>query len=247
MDSKHTYLINYEKYFKLMKNTGISLLELGVLRGESIRFWRDYFSNGHILGIDTNAVDFIDTTGRVKILKGSQCDIRFLEDAGSVCGPFDIIIDDASHIGEYTKVSFWYLFDNYLKPGGIYVIEDWGTGYYKNFPDGKIYNGYESDTFTIFTRALSGKIDKLSESLHSKNNKIRSLARKVLNYINKGLIKKKFRSHTFGLVGFIKELIDEMGLDIITSSRGNPNIKSVRRFENIDIYPGQIFITKRQK
>ena len=50
---------------------------------------------------------------------------------------FDIIIDDASHIGEFTKRSFWYLFDHHLKPGGLYVIEDWLTGYVDNWPDGK--------------------------------------------------------------------------------------------------------------
>jgi hypothetical protein len=41
---------------------------------------------------------------------------------------FDIIIDDASHIGELTKTAFWHLFDNHLKPNGLYAIEDWGTG-----------------------------------------------------------------------------------------------------------------------
>ena len=50
---------------------------------------------------------------------------------------FDIIIDDASHIGELTKTSFWHLFDHHLKPGGLYAIEDWGTGYLDDFTDGR--------------------------------------------------------------------------------------------------------------
>jgi len=50
---------------------------------------------------------------------------------------FDIIIDDCSHIGEFTAVSFWHLFDRHLKPGGLYVIEDWGTGYMRGTPDGR--------------------------------------------------------------------------------------------------------------
>ena len=50
-----------------------------------------------------------------------------------------IIIDDCSHIGEFTALSFWHLFDRHLKPGGLYVIEDWGTGYMRGTPDGKAY------------------------------------------------------------------------------------------------------------
>ena len=41
---------------------------------------------------------------------------------------FDIIIDDASHFGDLTKIAFWHLLYNHLKPSGLYVIEDWGTG-----------------------------------------------------------------------------------------------------------------------
>ena len=50
---------------------------------------------------------------------------------------FDIIIDDASHFGDLTKIAFWHLFDNHLKPSGLYVIEDWGTGYWSDWTDGK--------------------------------------------------------------------------------------------------------------
>ncbi len=51
-----------------------------------------------------------------------------------------ILVDNASHIGEYTKESFKILFKNYLKKGGVYVIEDWGTGYWSTWPDGKKYD-----------------------------------------------------------------------------------------------------------
>jgi hypothetical protein len=50
---------------------------------------------------------------------------------------FDIIIDDASHFGDLTKIAFWHLFDNHLKPSRLYVIEDWGTGYWSDWTDGK--------------------------------------------------------------------------------------------------------------
>jgi hypothetical protein len=36
-----------------------------------------------------------------------------------------------------TKVAFWHLFDNHLKPSGLYVIEDWVTGYCDDWSDGR--------------------------------------------------------------------------------------------------------------
>ncbi len=38
--------------------------------------------------------------------------------------PLDLVIDDASHLFEQTRVSFNALFP-YVRPGGLYVIEDW--------------------------------------------------------------------------------------------------------------------------
>src|SRR5262249_50712821 len=54
---------------------------------------------------------------------------------------FDIVIDDASHHGMLTKQSFDMLFTRRLAPGGLYVIEDWGTGYFETWPDGKALQG----------------------------------------------------------------------------------------------------------
>jgi len=62
----------------------------------------------------------------------------FLSEVACKTAPegFDIIIDDASHLGKLTKIAFWHLFETHLKGGGFYVIEDWGTGYWSDWPDG---------------------------------------------------------------------------------------------------------------
>ena len=39
----------------------------------------------------------------------------------------DLVIDDASHVYQETRSSFNSIFP-YLKPGGIYIVEDWGVG-----------------------------------------------------------------------------------------------------------------------
>lgn len=43
-------------------------------------------------------------------------------------GPFDVIIDDGSHVGEHQWTSFRALIDH-VKPGGWYVLEDLSTSY----------------------------------------------------------------------------------------------------------------------
>lgn len=44
--------------------------------------------------------------------------------------PFDVIVDDGSHIVHHQMLSFEYLFLNALKPGGLYVIEDLQTSFH---------------------------------------------------------------------------------------------------------------------
>lgn len=120
----------------------INLLEIGVDKGGSLRLWQDYFPHGNIVGIDWEPPKDFVPGERIQIFKGSQDDEQFLSRVANQAAPdgFDIIIDDASHVGELTKRTFWHLFDNHLKPGGLYVIEDWGTGYWDDWPDGKAIN-----------------------------------------------------------------------------------------------------------
>ena len=46
--------------------------------------------------------------------------------------PLDLVIDDASHMYQPTKASFEALFPC-LRPGGLYVIEDWAWTHWKEF------------------------------------------------------------------------------------------------------------------
>ncbi len=46
--------------------------------------------------------------------------------------PIDVVIDDASHLYEPTRASFETLFP-LLRPGGLYLIEDWQWSYYTDF------------------------------------------------------------------------------------------------------------------
>lgn len=203
-DKTSNYLRNYESHFGELVDKNVKLLELGIHYGGSLQMWRDYFENGLIIGIDLKPVTIEDSTGRIKCFQGCQEDIGFLKKVAAQYAPdgFDIIIDDCSHIGKLTRTSFWFLFDNHLKKGGIYVIEDWGTGYWDSWPDG------------------------------------RSIQKKKIDD------EHRIPSHDYGMVGFIKELIDECGMGDITHKKfGKPPTKT-SRIEKMFISPGIVFIIK---
>lgn len=143
------YIDTYEELFSDLKIRPVRILELGVLSGASLLMWEDYFTHidTQIVGLDMNPpIDFSEHNlyeDRIFQYQGFQDDVVLLEKIVKAHGPFDIIIDDASHRMAPTHRSWSYLKDH-LKPGGFYVIEDWGTGYWdksRGF-DGEEYKGY---------------------------------------------------------------------------------------------------------
>ena len=220
-DKSQLYLNNYERYFQSIADQNVKLLELGIDKGGSLLMWRDFFQNGRIVGLDLEYFDVDDPKGKIKVYQGDQRDVNLLSRIGGECAPegFDIIIDDASHIAEFTKISFWHLFDNHLKPGGIYVIEDWRTGYWDAWPDGKKYkqpNPEKASSFRLFRK------EKRDKSL--------------------------FPSHSYGMVGLVKQLVDELGMDAITNpARNGLSPQRFPKFQRMEICPGQVFIVKAAK
>ena len=71
---------------------------------------------------------------------------------------FDIIIDDAAHIGHLAKKSFDVLARGHLKPDGLYVIEDWGTGYWRDWPDGVPYTSVHLGQNRSFGAGMVGLV-----------------------------------------------------------------------------------------
>jgi len=134
----HFYTRHYQTHFKKFKFKSINLLEIGVggyddpeIGGSSLRMWRKYFPFGRIYSLDIYDKSS-QQERRIKIFKGSQVDVSFLEKVTSEIGELDIIIDDGSHINEHVIETFRILFPK-LKDGGIYVIEDTQTSYWPEY------------------------------------------------------------------------------------------------------------------
>lgn len=153
----HFYTQHYQLHFNPYKYKKISLFEIGVggyenplSGGESLRMWKSFFPFAKIFSLDVFDKSFLEEK-RIKIYNGSQVDQLILQKIDDECGPFDLIIDDGSHINEHVIKTFEFLFPK-LKIGGIYVVEDTQTSYWEEYggssknlnKEGSIYNFFKS-------------------------------------------------------------------------------------------------------
>lgn len=118
----HGYLRHYERLFRDLRHEPITLVEIGVARGASLKMWAEYFDRGTIVGIDIHPNCAQYAGGRCEVEIGSQADAGFLNDLGKRRRPH-IIIDDGSHQADHILLSFRTLFPH-LREGGLYVVED---------------------------------------------------------------------------------------------------------------------------
>lgn len=158
---EHWYAQHYEKFFLPLRKKKIKLLEIGIggysdpeLGGGSLRMWRTFFPKGRIHGLDIYDKSPHDES-RIKTHKGSQVDEVFLMDLVKNNGPFDIIIDDGSHINEHVISTFKLLFPT-LDSNGIYVIEDVQTSYWRSFGGSSTELNGESTSMGFFKSFLDG-------------------------------------------------------------------------------------------
>ncbi|MBB5159509.1 demethylmacrocin O-methyltransferase [Saccharopolyspora phatthalungensis] len=134
----HWYTQHYEHHFARLRDEPVRMLEIGIggyqltdQGGASLSMWQRYFRRGLVYGLD-----IFDKPGvrgsRIRAVQGDQSDPEFLDDLGRELGPFDIIIDDGSHVNDHVKTSFAALFPH-VRSGGLYVIEDLQTAYWPGF------------------------------------------------------------------------------------------------------------------
>ena len=146
-DKSDEYLDFYEELLGEYVDRPFNLLEVGVFKGGSTLLFARRFPHARILGIDVEdpPAAFHDELGasalsdRVRIALGSQADVGFLHDAIDDwfgAEPIDVVIDDASHLYDLTRATFDAIFPTRVRAGGVYVVEDWGCGYWPRWADG---------------------------------------------------------------------------------------------------------------
>ena len=148
------YFDIYEENFSKYKKRKITILEIGIAKGGSLRMWKNYFSSdSKIVGIDINPECKKFEKDNIKTYIGNQADVNFLGSVIKDIGKPDIIIDDGGHTSNQQILSFNYLF-GHLSDKGTYLVEDTHTSYHSDFQDRQ--DGF---TFMDYAKSLPDKLN----------------------------------------------------------------------------------------
>lgn len=120
-----------------------NVFELGMWDGGSVALWFELFQPRKHVGVDLAAdrdTRYLEHYVRSRALEDriaahwgvDQSDKERLRGivAEEFDGPLDLVIDDACHLYGPTRASLEALFPS-LRPGGLYVIEDWAWGHWE--------------------------------------------------------------------------------------------------------------------
>jgi hypothetical protein len=146
--SGHGYLDFYESFLGHRRDEPLKVLEVGVAQGASLRTWEAYFPQATIIGVDIQAAARRFQRGRVLIELADQSNIEELTGLGVAHGPFDLIVEDGSHMWEHQVTSLRTLFP-FLRDGGTYIVEDLLTNYGSAV---EVYRGIASESCVEFLK-----------------------------------------------------------------------------------------------
>lgn len=172
------YLETYQTLLAPFLGREISLLELGVHSGHSLLLWREFLPDAKIAGLDLRAEpENVSGLDNVTYVCGRQEDPGVLDRVAARHGPFDLIFDDASHVGRLTKASYLHLI-GHLKPGGLYIFEDIAAS--TALPDWPDYAPMEArpdegDRFPSYETGMIGMLKQLVDQVSVGSPVIESL------------------------------------------------------------------------
>lgn len=144
----NNFAVKYDKILAPFRNSYKSVLEIGICQGNSLRMWVDYFPNAIIRGVDipnaeihgvnlkTALRDCKAYSDKIEFHMADQSDEAQLKNLEQF-SPFDFIVDDGSHLWGDQILTFQTLFP-YLRKGGIYIVEDTCTSYWKEYKNNSI-------------------------------------------------------------------------------------------------------------
>lgn len=132
-----SYFDAYESLLSKYVGKAPRVLEIGIQQGGSLELWARYFDDGIVYGIDIdpNCKNHNYKQKNIIVETGDQGDVNFWNEFFKDKEPFDIIIDDGSHVNHHQITTLVTLFPH-LKVGGTYIIEDTHTSYWNEYGGG---------------------------------------------------------------------------------------------------------------
>lgn len=122
--TEHGFTNFYDIKLSPLRLQNLNVLEIGIWKGESLKMWKEYFSNSTIYGIDITDLTYLQED-RIHIAQADQTDVSKMNNVFEEV-KFDIIIDDGGHSMLQQQLSLISLLHR-LKRGGYYIVEDLHT------------------------------------------------------------------------------------------------------------------------
>ena len=129
----HGYVDTYASLLEGKRHHPLKMCEIGVAVGQSIQMWHAYFTHPdyRLYGIDNNSIfessqpavaNNLKKLSRFELIIGDAT-VKTQMDAHFTHEQLDVIIDDGDH-WKASQESVLAVMWDYLKPGGLYIIED---------------------------------------------------------------------------------------------------------------------------
>jgi hypothetical protein len=152
-----------------------TIVDLGIFKGGSVVLYEKLFRPEVLLAVDLTPepvpalTDYIEENHLSSVVRPcygvDQAD-------STVLGPLleqhvgdpglDLVVDDCSHLYEPSRASFEILFP-WLRPGGLYVLEDWGWAHWAGSPwqddQGPLWGAYLSNLLFEWTMLAASRPD----------------------------------------------------------------------------------------
>ncbi len=215
------YLSVYESYLAPLTASTTALLELGVNRGGSLELWAEYFPRATVVGIDIKDIVEIDQDWK-PIYKNGRPVLKTFSSSRIV-----------SKMGSQADEAFLTgLSSDYAPRGWDIIIDDCShvgslslQSFLTLFPLLKIGGLYIVEDWGVGYKPDFAEGEAFDTKLHLTEQD------------------GKFPSHASGLAGFIKQLVDEVGMDDINalSKTGRPAV-----VDWMHVYKGAVIIKKRR-
>jgi len=167
-----SYFGPYDRHFSRFRGKDVSILEIGIANGGGLQMWKNYLGDkSRIYGIDIRPSCMFEES-QITCFLGDQQDVKFLDSVMSKIGELDMVCDDGGHSMEQQINSFIKIWP-YVKPGGVYLVEDLITSYHPN-------NKYGSE---------------------NRDNSFISVVKNMIDEVNRPWVEKEYEG-LFGCVGF---------------------------------------------